>query len=757
MVDVVVVIATSMKRTSLLFERSLRSVYQQKGISPRCVYIVDDNEGEREIGKVRQCVQKLRVEIFGENAKDQNLFHTKVMRNGRTKGRSGSGSWNTAALHAYQVYGAQHRLYLALLDDDDAWHENYLQQCMREVQEKKTFVAAVVSSFIREERNKKEAVIVQQHELNQESFFIGNPGWQGSNTFVEIKTFWKAGGFDESMQSTHDRDFAIRALKVCESQGYHVAAIDRVLWTHYAHNGQRVTTGESKKQGLDLFYAKYTPVMSSEVFHRSLTRAKKLFGYEFNVPKPFESHSQLNTFRTKISKRILIGVVSASVKNIKQQLHSILQQLNREPAFYRQLHYFVMTNGGVEEQEICTLLQGYNDCGLTVECVDERAQLELIKDLPFRQCFDGESVNEKSIAFSRTLLQFKLWREAKLTKDSVVMVLDDDLLFEALVLEQDEVKIENPNFFAKLMHLSETNADIMIAKYTDAPPLPFYSSLRVQLVDMRHKLQCELKGEAVTTNIFAISDEYYYDLSSVCYEYLEKPLSIQEGKHSIVEDMRCLKKQANVYRPLLLDVYAWNQTLLGSDYHRGGIAIFNDIDALVRVPHLAPEVKIGDKKLRSRRSDFISSLFLQDCGVNIQEVCFPLRHNRKLQEPCGLGKDKVALDVFGASFYRALRKSLCKGYSSKQIQADFDNSIRTMVAILETTSLRILQLIDEIDSLLGINPSYDRNHLEEDLLLIKKAYKEGISRQQLHIIRRELQHFKVNDEIQKINEILVNY
>ena len=41
--NIIVIIATSMKRTKLLLERSLKSVYEQKYINPKCIYIVDDN------------------------------------------------------------------------------------------------------------------------------------------------------------------------------------------------------------------------------------------------------------------------------------------------------------------------------------------------------------------------------------------------------------------------------------------------------------------------------------------------------------------------------------------------------------------------------------------------------------------------------------------------------------------------------------------------------------------------------------------
>ena len=57
---VVVVIATSNKRTDLLLERSLRSVYEQKDVNPIDIYIIDDND------KQKDSKQKDKTGIFNE-------------------------------------------------------------------------------------------------------------------------------------------------------------------------------------------------------------------------------------------------------------------------------------------------------------------------------------------------------------------------------------------------------------------------------------------------------------------------------------------------------------------------------------------------------------------------------------------------------------------------------------------------------------------------------------------------------------------
>ena len=52
--------------------------------------------------------------------------------------------------------------------------------------------------------------------ISIQDFLAGNPGWQGSNTFIRIKKIIEAGSFDEKLLCTHDRDLAIRCLQLKE-------------------------------------------------------------------------------------------------------------------------------------------------------------------------------------------------------------------------------------------------------------------------------------------------------------------------------------------------------------------------------------------------------------------------------------------------------------------------------------------------------------------------------------------------------------
>ena len=76
---------------------------------------------------------------------------------------------------------------------------------------------AVISGIRRVEAGGRTMELkLTEETFGREQLFEGNPGFQGSNIFMELRTFWDIGGFDESMRSGTDRDLGIRLLGVCQ-------------------------------------------------------------------------------------------------------------------------------------------------------------------------------------------------------------------------------------------------------------------------------------------------------------------------------------------------------------------------------------------------------------------------------------------------------------------------------------------------------------------------------------------------------------
>lgn len=240
-------------------QRSLPSVLRQTLI-PEEIIIVNDgapwSEGEQR-GIVAQ-VGTRRVTL---------------LQNCRTRGAGGA--WNTGL--AFLLSQCRNFL-VAILDDDDAWDASHL-----EVNQKATLdrSANIVVSGLRIDAGDGEVVRPLIRQLCERDFLVGNPGWQGSNTFVEFRLLAAVGGFRESLRSLHDRDLAIRLLRHADAR---TALVPR--WTatwHIGHPGQLSGyRGQAKLEGLRVFWALYAPEMSPHEQATFLARAQQLFGFSAN-------------------------------------------------------------------------------------------------------------------------------------------------------------------------------------------------------------------------------------------------------------------------------------------------------------------------------------------------------------------------------------------------------------------------------------------------------------------------------------------
>ncbi len=296
---IAVIIATSKGRTHLLVNRSLRSVYTQEGVNPLEVVIVDDNsvppgrEFSEEYSKIKDGIKLLRKEILEktyyayirdkkEVSFDQ-FFKTTLLKNVRTHGHSGTGAWNTAIYYFAKKY-PKDEIFVAILDDDDEYKEGYLSECSRIIKEEGRRIAAIFPyiQWIR-----KENIIdfrFSEEDLNPRAFFIGNPGVQGSNMCIRLDLLENIGGFNENLHSATDRDLMIRLLSfIKENRPYlKIRIIPQVMVLHYADRPDRVTNNKKlKKIGLDTFYSKWKDHFPREDFIKSLERARRLFGYEY--------------------------------------------------------------------------------------------------------------------------------------------------------------------------------------------------------------------------------------------------------------------------------------------------------------------------------------------------------------------------------------------------------------------------------------------------------------------------------------------
>ena len=197
---VVAVIAThGEERLGLLLNRSLPSVSRQTR-SVDLVCIVSDNDPLCEFLELEDVEKSFAVSYKNK---------VRLLQNERTRGNSGTGSWNTGILEALSTFGEN--CWVAILDDDDEWKDNHIEKCIGAIKEKAD-CQWIVSGIIRQGKSGRTEEPLLRYQPAAEDFFATNPGVQGSNMFVRCSTVLRAGLFDEKLSSSTDRDLCVRSI-----------------------------------------------------------------------------------------------------------------------------------------------------------------------------------------------------------------------------------------------------------------------------------------------------------------------------------------------------------------------------------------------------------------------------------------------------------------------------------------------------------------------------------------------------------------
>ncbi|VVO58236.1 hypothetical protein PS900_00660 [Pseudomonas fluorescens] len=182
-------------------------------------------------------------------------------------------AWNTGIDYIAQRWPDD---YLAILDDDDTWDPEHLAGCLS-CAVQADWPDLVISGIrawldgIEQPREPIRSVCVSD-------FLVGNPGWQGSNTFIRIAALLRAGCFIPGLASCNDRDLAIRVLSL-ENVRPAFTARHTVNWHHERRRACLSSVGsDGKLNGLARFHQLHSWRMTPEIEVRFFTRAQDLFG-----------------------------------------------------------------------------------------------------------------------------------------------------------------------------------------------------------------------------------------------------------------------------------------------------------------------------------------------------------------------------------------------------------------------------------------------------------------------------------------------
>jgi len=198
-----------------------------------------------------------------------------------------SGALNTAIQHLVELGEDPNQTYLAFLDDDDRWEQEYLNQCY-DAATKGDSDLVVAGIILHKENNQKIIPLSIPSELRQEMFYVGNPHIQGSNFFVRMSAILHAGCFDENLPSTTDRDIMIRLLDLGNLRWQ---LISSYLVHHNADDRPRLSShgSQQKLTGLTRFFEKYKNRMTEDQKAEFRKRASGRFGWGGNTQSEEEN------------------------------------------------------------------------------------------------------------------------------------------------------------------------------------------------------------------------------------------------------------------------------------------------------------------------------------------------------------------------------------------------------------------------------------------------------------------------------------
>lgn len=585
--------------------------------------------------------------------------HIRYLRNTRTKGFSGS--LNQAIEHLVEQCDDPHSMFIAILNDVDAWTPTYLFTCL---QQARTRSLDMVATDIRRITNVKPSGsrCTAPDSLTAAECLTANPGIQGSNLFIRLSTLLQAGGFDEALQSAFEQDLCIRLADLGSLQ---YQRHPQILIDHYAEDSRsRISTtgSQTKNAGLNAFWRKHHSRMNTEQRDAFCHRASTLFGWEKPPQRVAPTLHGIAAEPLPLCPpmatpfNLCIGVISADPVMLSPLLDG-LSSLS-DIACVRQLSVVVLANG-CSPIELANCVTSTRDRGVSIAIISEEQQYKDASAGAFGQQYKVRSKGEVGIAQARTMLQRYLGEVLGCKDNTIGWILDDDM----------RVDKRAHDFLAWLPAFRQLGVDVLLGQYEGASPNPPLHGLRIQLVDLFHNLHWLRKlppdqllpdRSAENTKLRKESPDYYYDLSRAHTVHLESPYWIEPaypGETCAMSLARLLKSSSGILagtpltRPLIADLTDDPLRASTSSVNRGGITFILNRDTLLQTPN--PALMIEGREIR--RSDMFWAIINKHYYQRrIERVAFPVNHLGRVTPSPSIDIVKVQGEILGASIYGAL-------------------------------------------------------------------------------------------------------
>ena len=267
--------------------------------------------------------------------------------------------------------------------------------------------------------------------------------------------------------------------------------------------------------------------------------------------------------------------------------------------------------------------------------------------------------------------------------DPILIMLDDDLTFEALVIENGIPTKCYPFSYIHEVYLFARNypCDVALGGVTGAPPLPATSSMRTFLQDF-----LAVQSKSKKTEKRWKDADYYYDLSETrsCWENWPA-LQLTNGPSSVQSALNQMFHSGPENRPL---VYIPGEQKPQPRIVRGGNTVVFNPQYLYDIEH--PPLP--------RRGDSIWSILAKEQGAIILEFPIPLHHTRTSEmslasmqkRPFSSSlKSRMSNDLLGSSIQRAM-------LTEEEILPIYIGRINRQMYVVEEC-LELLQRAGEFD------------------------------------------------------------
>lgn len=688
----VVALLATRGRFDLLALRALPSILAQSRLPDRILVVVDQPPSELPHDALAEQARQLRAVCRGR-------VRLTVMRNRRTPARA-SGAWNSGLDQLHRDIRQPDLVFVAVLDDDDAWEPDHLECC---------FDAAlsgdlnmVASGLIRHETDGDPG---HQHSipsnLDVRELFVHGQHIQGSNLFVRLDLLLLAGGFDERLPSCTDRDLCLRLSAIEELR---FGSTDRHTVHHYADprpDRMSIPASPAKQDGLTRFFRKHGLRFDAATRTEAEVRAAERFGWTPPLQLPVLVPIASPTEPAETLDLVVGFVTDAVVPPHVRGLLNDLMRLQVQPGI-RLSKVVIVENGPLPDgaRPLHKLASSYSARGLPIDLVTIDRQRE---DWARGALLDVPDMTRKRlpIAATRTILNTYVARTALTVPGAAAWILDDDKRLSIRVDRGDGTIIDRltPDV-GTLLQLRQQGVDVVIGPDSDAAPLPFVATLRTQLVDLDlllgtlaqlepHSSWPDRRGE-VAAERDALRDSYY-DLSRAT-EHLETPLlphPVDSADAASVlrwagqKVVRLLAGEP-VSRPLLVHARDLPLEAAADSVQRGGSALFFNPAHLLLYPQTL--ARIGDQFVR--RSDMLVSQLMRDqAGMRlVMHPCVGVRHDRSSTGRATLASEILLQDVLGYALYRA-ENELMQGRTAEQRKSPLlawtDSELRLGVRLVQ--------------------------------------------------------------------------